>query len=441
MAECACMKYYSPRTATSLIIANMVGVGVFTSLGLQLNNIQEPFPILMMWFLGGIAALTGAMSYAELGGALPRSGGEYNFLGRIYHPSAGFVSGWISATVGFAAPIAAIAMAFGGYVTGAFPSIDGQWAKPIAVALVVTSMWFHTRNHGQSSWFQDSFTFLKILLIIGFCFAALAMVPESQELDLMPSKEGFKTMLTGPFAVGLVFVSFSYTGWNAATYILGEMEHPQKDLPKVLISGTAFVTFLYVFLNFVFLKVAPVEALIGQAEVGSIAAKYAFGDWGGRAMSIMFALLFVSSVGAMTIAGPRAIQAIGQDYKLYSFLGKTNANKLPMRAITLQSTISIILILTSTFKAIMIFAGAMLALNSALAVLGVIILRLREPDLERPYKTWAFPLVPIIFLIINGFFLFFTIREEPVPALYGLGVIIAGFIAYFISKAYNKSNA
>lgn len=432
------MQYYSPRTATSLIIANMVGVGVFTSLGLQLNNITDPFPILMMWLLGGIAALTGAMSYAELGGALPRSGGEYNFLGRIYHPSAGFVSGWISATVGFAAPIAAIAMAFGGYTTSVFPGFGEGWGKPIAVLLVIFCTWFHTRNHGQSSWFQNSFTLLKIILIIGFCIAALVLAPETQKLDLVPDVSDFKTMLTAPFAVGLVFVAFSYTGWNAATYILDEMEFPQRDLPKVLIAGTSFVTVLYVLLNFVFLKVAPVEALTGQAEVGSIAARYAFGEWGGRAMSIIFALLFISSVGAMTLAGPRAIQAIGQDYKLFAFLGKTNDAGLPMRAISLQSAIAIILILTSTFKAIMIFAGAMLALNSALAVFGVIVLRIREPNLERPYKTWAFPLVPVIFLTITGFFLYFTIKSETAAALYGLAVIVAGFIVYFISRAFEK---
>lgn len=433
------MRYYSPRTATSLIIANMVGVGVFTSLGLQLEAITDPFPLLVMWLLGGIAALTGAMSYAELGGSLPRSGGEYNFLGRAYHPSAGFVSGWISATVGFAAPIAAIAMAFGGYASSVFPNMPEVWQKPIAVALVVICTWFHTRNHGQSSWFQNSFTLLKIILIIGFCIAALLLVPEPQTLDLVPDGQDFKTFLTAPFAIGLVYVSFSYTGWNAATYILGEMETPQKDLPRVLIMGTAFVTILYVFLNFVFLKTAPVEAMIGKAEVGSISAQYAFGEWGGRAMAVMFALLFISSVGAMTMAGPRAIQAIGEDYKLFAFLGHTNESGLPMRAILLQSAIAITLILTSTFKTIMIFAGAMLALNSALAVLGMIILRLREPGLERPYKTPLFPIIPIIFLTINGFFLFFTVREETTPALIGLGVIVAGFALYGFSRLYEKN--
>ena len=431
---------YSPLTATFLIIANMIGVGVFTSLGYQLKDITDPFPVLVMWFLGGIAALTGAMSYAELGGALPRSGGEYNFLGRIYHPSVGFVSGWISATVGFAAPIAAIAMAFSGYALSVFPGLGEVWSIPIAIGLVLTCTWFHTRNHGQSSWFQNSFTLLKIILIFAFCALALILVPEPQSLDLMPKSADLKTIFSSPFAVGLVYVSFSYSGWNAATYILGEMENPQADLPRVLITGTAFVTLLYVLLNFVFLKTAPIEAMVEQKEVGAIAANYAFGEWGGRISSIMFALLFISSVGAMTMAGPRAIQAIGEDHALFGYLGQTNSSGMPLRAIALQALISILLILTSTFKTLMVFAGSMLAFCSALAVLGVIIFRLKEPEHARPYKTPFFPLVPVLFLVITCSFLLFTIKSEPKPALIGLAVILGGFLFYAGSRWFEKAN-
>jgi len=317
------MSFYSPRTATSLIIANMVGVGVFTSLGLQLQNTTDGFLLLLMWFLGGLAALTGAMSYAELGGSFPRSGGEYNFLGRIYHPSAGFVSGWISMTIGFAAPIALIAMAFADIVIDV-AGLKAGWAMPIAAGLVIICTWFHIQNHRQSSWFQDSFTFLKILLILIFCAAALILAPAPQPVDIIPEAQDLSEIFTSPFAVSLVYVAFAYTGWNAATYILDELEHPQKDLPRILIFGTVLVTVIYVLLNFVFLKVAPVEAMAGQKQVGSIAASYAFGENGGKIFSIMFALLFISSVGAMTLAGPRAVQAIGEDYRLFSFLGAKN---------------------------------------------------------------------------------------------------------------------
>jgi len=431
------MSFYSPRTATSLIIANMVGVGVFTSLGLQLQNTTDGFLLLLMWFLGGLAALTGAMSYAELGGSFPRSGGEYNFLGRIYHPSAGFVSGWISMTIGFAAPIALIAMAFADIVIDV-TGLKAGWAMPIAAGLVIICTWFHIQNHRQSSWFQDSFTFLKILLILIFCAAALILAPAPQPVDIIPEAQDLSEIFTSPFAVSLVYVAFAYTGWNAATYILDELEHPQKDLPRILIFGTVLVTVIYVLLNFVFLKVAPVEAMAGQKQVGSIAASYAFGENGGKIFSIMFALLFISSVGAMTLAGPRAVQAIGEDYRLFSFLGAKNKAGLPMRAILLQSIIAIALILTSTFETLMTFAGAMLALNSAFAILGVIILRFKEPGLTRPYKVPLFPLVPMVYLTITGFFLYFVIKDRPYIALVGLGIILAGFALYGLSRAFEK---
>jgi len=432
------MKFYSPRTATAVIIANMVGSGVFTSLGYQLVDIHSAFPILVLWLLGGIAALTGAMSYAELGGAMPRSGGEYNFLGRIYHPAAGFISGWVSATIGFAAPIAAVAIAFGEYFTRIIPSLGDPFVKPLAIGLVLVATWFHTRSRSQSSLFQTSFTALKIIIILIFCAAALLLVPDAQNLRLIPKASDIDTLTSPPFAIALIFVAFSYTGWNAATYILGEMESPAKDLPRVLIAGTAFVTFLYVLLNYVFLKVAPMSAMQGQTEVAFIAAQYAFGDWGGRVVGGMLALLLISSVGAMTLAGPRAIQAIGEDYKFFSFLGKTETNGLPMRAISLQSLIAIIFILTSSFKTILVFAGGMLAFNSFLAVLGVIVLRMKEPELDRPYKVLAYPIVPLVFLAITGFTLIYVIADNPGTALFGAGVIAAGLVAYLLCRSYEN---
>lgn len=427
-------KYYTPRTAMAVIIANMVGIGVFTSLGFQLENIQEGFPVLMLWAFGGLAALCGAASYAELGAALPRSGGEYNFLGRIYHPLVGFVSGWISATIGFAAPTALVAMAFGIFTVKAIPSMSDAWEAPLAIGLVLFATFFHGRTHRQSGGLQVFSTLLKVGLIVLFCIAALTMVTDPQPVRLLPQSGDFETMTSAAFGVALIYVSFSYTGWNAATYISGELQNPQKDLPRVLIFGTGFVTLLYVLLNYVFLKVAPIEAMIGQKEVGYIAAQSAFGDLGGRLTAGMLALLLISSVSAMTLAGPRALQAIGEDFSALKLLARTNEDGVPSLAVYLQSAIAIAFILTASFKTIMEFAGAMLAFNSFLTVLGVFVLRYREPDLERPYKTWAYPLTPIIYMLIVGFSLIYIIKAEPEQAWFGLGVIVTGIVFYFASK-------
>ncbi len=432
------MKFYSARTATTIIVANMVGAGIFMSLGDQLTDVPSVFPLLLLWLIGGISVLCGAMCYAELGGALPRSGGEYNFLGRIYHPAAGFISGWISATVGFAAPIAAVALTFGTYMKRSAPEMLGSYETAMAVGLVLLATMVHSANRSGSSLFQQTFTALKIIIVLIFCAVALALVKDPQPVHLLPQEGDISVIFSEGFAKGMIFVYFSYAGWNAATYIIGEMENPAKDLVKVLFTGTAFVTVLYLLVNYTLLKTTPIEAMMGKKEVLFISSTYVFDDLSSQIISFIVACLLISSVSAMTLAGPRAIQAIGEDYKIFAPLGVTTQNGLPMRAIMLQSTIAIVLILTASFKSILIFAGAMLALNSLLAVLGVIVLRIKQPDLERPYKVWLYPITPLIFIIFAAITIFFTVKDESFTAILGGILIVSGLALYYVSKRFEK---
>ena len=306
---------FRPRTATAVIIANMIGTGVFTSLGFQLLDISSPFAILMLWVIGGIAALCGALSYAELGTRLPRSGGEYNFLGEIFHPAAGFVSGWISATIGFAAPIAAVAIAFSKYTAAILPDGLGPWTqKIIALALVLSMAFFHARSRRLSGGSQTLFTAVKVLLIVAFCIAGLLIVPDPQPISFAPQAGDGSVLLSPAFAIALIYVSYAYTGWNAATYISGELAEPQKSLPRILLTGTLTVAVIYVILHIVFLRATPMDAMRGEVEIGYIAARGIFGEGGGRLAGAMLALLLISSVSAMTLAGPRALQAVGEDF-------------------------------------------------------------------------------------------------------------------------------
>ena len=432
---------YTSRDAAAVIIANMVGVGVFTTIGFQLVDIHSAFAILMLWVIGGIAALCGAATYAELGSALPRSGGEYNFLGEIYHPMAGFISGWVSATIGFAAPIAAVALAFGKYSLAAAPGTYGLiWEKGLACALVILVAWVHGRTHKSSGRFQRYSTWLKIILILAFCAAALIFVKDPQPVSLVPTVEDFKIMSSPAFGVALIFGTYAYTGWNAATYISGELENPQKNLPKVLLWGTGLVIFLYVLLNYVFLYAAPADELAGQVEIGYIAATHIFGESGGRIAGAMLGLILISTVSAMTLGGPRALQMIGEDFIALKFLGKVNKDGLPTTAIYIQSIIALIFIITSSFETILVFAASMLALNSFLAILGVFILRWRRPDLPRPYKTWGYPITPLIYLGITGFMLVFVIMDKPKQALFGLGVIIFGALFYLVTERLGRES-
>lgn len=429
-------RQFRHTTVTAVVIANMVGTGVFTSLGFQLLEIESGFVLLALWAVGGVAALCGAMTYAELGAALPRSGGEYNFLARIYHPAAGFVSGWVSATIGFAGPTALAAMTFAAYATSGLDADARPWLRPVlAAGLVVALGIAHASTHRTSGSTQVVFTILKVFTIVAFCALALPFAGGSQSLEFRPLGGDGALLFSAEFAVALIYVSYAYTGWNAATYLSSELENPQRTLPLILFSGTFVVLLLYLALNFVFLSVAPVEAMRGQVEVGYIAARAAFGETGGRLTGLVLAALLVSTVSAMTLAGPRVLQVIGEDYRSLGILARTNRDGIPAIAICAQTALAVIFILTSSFESVLVFAGFTLALNSFVTVLGVFVLRWRQPELARPYRTFGYPLTPLVYLVLTGWTLLFVLLHKPEEALFSLGVIASGLVLYFFSVA------
>jgi APA family basic amino acid/polyamine antiporter len=425
------LRKFKHTTITAVVIANMIGTGVFTSLGFQLLDIRSGFVLLMLWAVGGLIALCGAMTYAELGAAMPRSGGEYNFLSRIYHPAIGFASGWVSATVGFAGPTALAAMTFAAYATSALPGDSKPWMlKAIACGMIVLLTLVHGSNRRNSGVLQVVFTILKVGVIVAFCVAALWMVDTPQPVRFSFAEKDTGLLTSGAFAVALIFVSYAYSGWNAATYLSDELENPQRTLPWILMSGTVIVMFLYLALNYVFLRVAPMDAMIGQIEVGYIAADAAFGDVGGRFAGLVLSLLLISTVSAMTVAGPRVIQVIGQDIKELRLLARTNSYGVPTTAIMVQSSLAIFFILTSSFESVLVFAGFVLALNNFTTVLGVFVLRWRQPELPRPYRTFGYPITPLIYLALTAWTLSFVLIDKPIESVLGLGIIVVGLAVY-----------
>ena len=425
-------------TASAFVISSMIGTGVFTSLGYQLVDINTAFPILLLWLIGGIISLFGAFSYSELASIFPRSGGEYNFLTEIYHPSAGFISGWISATIGFSAPTALAAITFSTYLLTIFPEINNDWLrKIIACSLVIILAFIHSSNRKSSGGLQMIFTVMKVGVIILFCFGAILFAKNIQPVSFSPSSNDISTIFSGSFAVSLIYVSYAYTGWNAATYLSSEIERPQKYLPLILISGTTIVTVLYILLNFVFLSVAPIEDMQGKIEIGFIAAQSAFGGSVANFTGLVLSLLLISTVSAMTLAGPRVLQVIGEDFKVLNILSRKRKDGIPSTAIYIQSLIAIIFILSSSFESILVFAGFTLALNSFVTVIAVFVLRSKQPNLPRPYKTFGYPFTPLIYLALTGWTLYFVIINRPIEVLFSLGIILSGLIFYYISNRKN----
>ena len=422
---------FSAATAAAVVVANMIGTGVFTSLGFQLLDIQSGFVLLMLWAVGGLAALCGALCYAELGAALPRSGGEYHFLSEIYHPAVGFVSGWISATIGFAAPTALAAITFGTYLASALPMVPPE-ASATVLVLGLTAAHMGTRR--GSGGVQRWFTGLKIALILVFCGAVWAVVDVGQPVAFVPMPGDGGLLLGSAFAVSLIYVNYAYTGWNAATYLTSEVADPQRNLPRALALGTGLVAALYLLLNFTFLYAAPIDAMTGKLEIGAIVAEAAFGGAGGKAMGLVLAALLISTVSAMILAGPRVMQVIGEDFPAFKALARTNRDGLPTVAVATQSLMALAFIWTASFESILVFAGFSLGLSTLITVAGVFVLRWRRPSLARPYRITGYPLPPLAYLAITGWTLFYILAERPQEAGLSFALILAGAAFYWLSN-------
>ncbi len=412
----------SMQTAAMLAIADMIGIGVFTSLGFQVKDLPSGFAILALWVVGGIVALCGALSYAELATAFPRSGGEYNYLSRTYGGATGFLAGWISATVGFAAPVALAATAFGQYFAGVMPG-----APPLLMALLL--VWgvalVHMRGIAHGSRFHDFSTLLKVALIVGFIIAGLVFGPR-QPVSFWPAPGDLGHIASAPFAIGLVFVMYSYSGWNAVTYIAGEVGDPARSLPRSVVIATVTVALLYVGLNGVFLLTTPMAKLAGQLDVGLIAGREIFGPNGGRIAGGLICLGLVSAVSAMTWIGPRVTMVMGEDLPLLRVFALKSADGAPRAAILFQAVMATLLLATQSFESVLDFIQFSLTFCSFLAVAGVLVLRWTRPDLPRPYRVWAYPLPPLIFLAVTAFMMVYLIRDRPLQSLAGLAMMLAG---------------
>ncbi len=420
----------SVLVATAIVVADMVGVGVFTSLGFQVKDIPSGFSILLLWAVGGVVALCGVFAYSELGAMFPRSSGEYNFLTRAYHPAFGFVAGWVSATIGFAAPVALAAMAFGEYGKSVLPD-----APPLALALGVVWLVSLVQLAGvkHSSTFQLIATILKVVLIIAFLVTGF-VVGTPQPVTFTPSVSDFAHIASAPFAIGLVFVMYSFSGWNAATYIIGEMHAPERNLPRAMLAGTLLVLVLYIALNAVFLHTAPSSELAGQLDVARISGTHIFGEFGGRIVGAMICIGLISSISAMMWIGPRVMMTMGEDIPSLRVFARKSTQGAPAWAILFQLAIASLMLFTRSFEAVLDFIQFSLLFCSFFTVLGVIKLRITRPDLPRPYRAWGYPVTPVVFLLVTGFMMYYLLTERPVQSLLGVLIMISGLVIYAVFR-------
>ena len=420
--------------AAAIVIGNMVGIGVFTSLGYQLNDVSSNFSILLLWVIGGIYAICGALCYGELVASKPRCGGEYHLLSSVYHPGAGFLAGWISVTVGFAAPIAAACGIFGIYFVESTGIGDESGKIPAAIMLItVTSV--HLLKLKVGGTFQIIMTGLKFGLVLLLAVCGITM-GDAGSWDFSPGSYEIEKniILSSGFAVALFYVNYAFAGWNAATYVAGEIKNPSKNIPRALLIGTISVLLLYLLINIAFIVSTPKSEMVGKEEVGLIAARYIFGQSGGNLIGGLIAFGLISAVSAMTWAGPRVTQMIGQDYGKLRFFAETNKNKIPVNAVLFQSYIAFAMLLSVDPDQIIVYLEFVLNLSLSAAVAGVIWLRLKQPDMDRPYRCLGYPLTPILFLCMALYVEWRLIETRPIESLWGLGTVFIGIIFYFLVR-------
>jgi APA family basic amino acid/polyamine antiporter len=435
--------------AIAVVVSNVIGSGIFTTSGFLAQDLGNPSLLLIAWLLGGLLALAGALSYGELGARIPRAGGEYVFLRAGFGPLPAFLTGWASFWVGFSAPIAAAAIAFVEHLAYFFPSlaIESETTRSlgwlarigpghfIAIASIVLMALIHRRTATVGARFHVGVTGIKVALIALLILGGLALgrgdVGHFRAVEAVDWGAAFPGL-----AVGLIFVMFSYSGWNAAAYIGEEVKDPERNLPLSLILGTILVALIYMGLNAVYIYAMPLEDMKGVLRIGEMATQQLFSGSAAPFLNVLFMATILGSVSAMTIAGPRVYFAMARDRLFPAAVAKVHPRfKTPSTAITLQAAWASFLVLTGTFAQLVTFSTVVLLLFTAWTVVSLFVLRKREPDFTG-YRTWGYPYTPLVFLIITGWSLGYTLIYRPWESLVGLGLCALGLPGYFIIRRF-----
>ncbi|HNY53628.1 MAG TPA: amino acid permease [Bacteroidales bacterium] len=436
--------------ATNIVVANMIGAGIFTTSGLLMAELHNPLLMVILWAVGGIIALCGALSYGELGAAMPGAGGEYLFLSRLYSPIYGFLSGWVSFIVGFSAPIAASALGFSEYFTRAVPGL-GNWLqangfmgleitkKTLAVAVILIFTFIHYRGIKYGTRIQNALTILKILLIVVLLAGGFA----SGKGDFSNFHKGGSpgSGLAGWKTIGLslMWIMFSYSGWNASTYLGAEIKNPRKNLPGSLIYGTFIVMALYVGINILYVYGIEPESMEGVISVGGLVMGNLFGKSAEVLFSILISFALFSSLSAFIIIGPRVYYSMAKDGLFFKMAGRIHKRfQVPSNSILLQALIAVILVLSGTFEQVLTYMGFALGIFPVLSVIGIWKLRKTQPDTLR---IKGFPIPQIIYITAGVMILVLSFMESPLESSIAILTVVVGVPAYFLFKRNSKKTS
>jgi basic amino acid/polyamine antiporter, APA family len=421
-------------TASCLLISNIIGGGIFTTTGLMARDLGDPMLILLLWSLGGLFAIGGAMVYGELGSRLPHAGGDYVYLREAYGPLVAFLSGWTSFTIGFGAAVAASAISFSAYAFRLIPVTDesGWGAKGLSLSLLWLVTLVHCNGLAGGGRLQRIITSIKVLAISALIIGGL--VASGAPWDWMSTREAAAPQTSGSLAVAFVIVIYCYLGWNVAGFIATEISDPRRTLPKVMIGGTAFVALIYVLLNVVYLSALSIQAL-AQEPIVPVAEKSAAALWGpasGHLVAGILCLSIAGAVSAMTWAGPRVYWAMAQDGVISPWLAQRHPHTgVPVRAIVFQSSWASMLIISGTFEQLIVYSGMVLAFFMGLTLSTIFPLRAKTDSGPASYRIPWYPILPALLILGALAVVGSSLFQRPLEALYG-AVTIAGGLPFYV---------
>ncbi len=415
--------------AAMLVVGSMIGVGIFIVPGIVAAHVSSPWWFLGVWIASGVVALCGALANGELGAAFPRGGGEYVYLREAYGPFAGFLSGWSSFWIGFPGSVATHAAAFARVVVELAGVRSAGVELAIALALVVVFTAINARGIDPGRWTQNVLTTLVLLLLLTFLVAGLTTSGHAPAVAVAAAPR------SSNIALAAVPVFFAYLGWNAATYVAGEIRDVRRTLAGALILGTVICIVLYVTINAVFLRVSSLEEMSGRTDIAYLVATRMLGHGGAFVVTALVAVAMLASLQATILTGPRIYQAMAEDRVFFRRLAEVHPRtRVPVNALVIQALIAAVLLLTGTFERLLTFTTAAIVLFSTITVLAVIVLRVRRPRLIRPFRTPLYPLVPIVFVLANLWLLQRLLATGTREALAGLAIIAAGIPAYVLFR-------
>jgi APA family basic amino acid/polyamine antiporter len=433
-------------SAAALVVSNMIGTGIFTTTGFLAGDLGQASMVLVIWVIGAVCALAGALCYSELGVNFPSSGGEYVYLTRAFGPTWGFMTGWISFFAGFSAPIAAAALAFSDYLGYFFPAakqenaiykigsgtfaIELGGAQVVACSLIGLFTLANFFGIQRVARLQNVLTATKVLVLVAFIFLGLLAGTGSWDHFSQPATRTSDNPLAAQFAISLFFIYVSYSGWNAATYVAEELRQPSRTLPIALAVGTALVAILYVGLNIVFIYATPLESMKGQIAIGSLAASHLFGPGIAGIFSALMAVSLMSTVNAMVTIGPRVYYAMAKNGAFFSAAARVSRRwHTPVFAIACQGVCAM-LITATPFPDLLLYIGFTLNFSAVMSVISLLVFRRRSGWQELKVVSFAWPLIPAIFILVGVWMIIFGMTLKPAVSLAAVLTVTTGALVY-----------